>query len=70
MITCILFECHKAIAKSIDFLFLSVTVKEFMITESSIMEIQNLVVNPKSGPDKLNSEQYQFLFTVKSKWEQ
>ena len=41
-------ECHKAIVKSIDFLFLSVTVKKFMITESSIMEIQNLVVNPKS----------------------
>ena len=38
-------ECHKAIVKSIDFLFLSVTVKKFMITESSIMEIQNLGVN-------------------------
>ena len=35
--------------------------KEFMITNSSIMEIQNLNVNPKSLP-KSNPEQYQFSF--------
>ena len=33
-----------------------------MITKSSIVEIQNIVVNPKSRLNKLNSEQYQFLF--------
>ena len=33
--------------------------KEFMITKSSVVEIQNLVVNPKSQPIKSNSEQYQ-----------
>ena len=32
-----------------------------MITKSSVVEIQNLVVNPKSLHVKLNSEQYQFL---------
>ena len=31
-----------------------------MITKSSVVEIQNLVVNPKSLHVKLNSEQYQF----------
>ena len=36
--------------------------KEFMITNVSIVEIQNLVVNPKSQSIKSNSEQYQFLF--------
>ena len=43
-------------------LFLSVIVKEFIITKSSVMEIQNLVLNPKSEPVKSNSKQYQFLF--------
>ena len=33
-----------------------------MITKSTEVEIQNLVVNPKSGPVKPNSEQYQVLF--------
>ena len=36
--------------------------KEFIVTKSSVMEIQNLVVNPKSEPVKSNSKQYQFLF--------
>ena len=36
--------------------------KESMITKSSIVEIQNLVVNPKLWPVRSNSEQYQFLF--------
>ena len=36
--------------------------KEFIITKSSVTEIQNLVLNPKSEPVKLNSKQYQFLF--------
>ena len=30
--------------------------KEFIVTKSSAMEIQNLVVNPKSEPVKSNSE--------------
>ena len=33
-----------------------------MITKSSIVEIQNLAVNPNSQPIKSNSEQNQFLF--------
>ena len=33
-----------------------------MITKSSIVEIQKLVVNSKSWPIKSNSEQYQFSF--------
>ena len=33
-----------------------------MITKTSIVEIQNLVVNPKSRPVMSNSEQYKFLF--------
>ena len=36
--------------------------KDFMITKSSIVEIQNLVVDPKSWCAKSNSKQYQFLF--------
>ena len=36
--------------------------KEFMITKNSVVEIQNLLMNPKSRPVKSNSEQYQFLF--------
>ena len=35
--------------------------KKFMITKSSIVEIQKLV-NSKSWPIKSNSEQYQFSF--------
>ena len=31
-----------------------------MITKSSIVEIENLIVNPKSQLITLNSEQYQF----------
>ena len=53
-ITFILFEC----LISLDFyFFLSVTVKEFKITKSSVVEIQNLVMNLKSRPIKLISEQ-------------
>ena len=45
------------------FLLLSVIVKAFMITKSSIRKIQNLVVNPKSLPVKSNSiQQCRFLF--------
>ena len=46
--------------------------KEFIITKSSTMEIQNLAVNPKSWPAKLNSEHYQFLFkyiSSKNQWQ-
>ena len=66
----ILFECHRSIDKSIDFHFLlllclsqclSVTVS-FIATKSSVMEIQNLVGDPKSEPLMTNSKQYQFLF--------
>ena len=46
--------------------------KEFIVTKSSVMEIQNLVVNPKSEPVKSNSKQYQFLFkyiSSKNQWQ-
>ena len=46
--------------------------KEFMITKNSIMEIQNLVVNPKSWPIKSNCEQYPFSFQYipsKNQWQ-
>ena len=36
------------------------------------MEIQDLIVNPKSRPVKLNSKQYQFLFKCvsnKNQWQ-
>ena len=36
--------------------------KEFSVTKSSVTEIQNLVVNPKSEPVNSNSKRYQFLF--------
>ena len=48
-ITFILFECHRSIDKCIDFLFFSVIGKEFIVTKSSVMEIQNLVVNPNQS---------------------
>ena len=35
---------------------------EFMITKSSVEEIQNLAVNLKSQPIKSNSEPHQLLF--------
>ena len=35
--------------------------KEFIVTYSSVTEIQNLAVNPKSEPVKSNPNQYQFL---------
>ena len=35
-----------------------------MATKSSIMEIQNLIINPKSQPIKSNSEQFQFLLSM------
>ena len=41
---------------------ISAIVNEFIVTKSSVMENQNLVVNPKSEPVKLKSKQYQFLF--------
>ena len=44
------------------FIFLSVTVTEFIATKSSVMEIQNIVVNSKSESVKSNSKQYRFLF--------
>ena len=46
--------------------------KEFIVTKSSTMEIQNLVVNPKSEPVKPNSKPYQFLFkyvSSKNQWQ-
>ena len=36
--------------------------KVFIVTKSSVMETQNLVVHPKSEPVKSKSKQYQFLF--------
>ena len=36
--------------------------KELIVTKSSVMEIENLAVNPKSEPVKSNFKQYQFLF--------
>ena len=45
--------------------------KEFIVTKSSVMEIQNLVVNPKSEPVKSNFKQYQLLFkyiSSKNQW--
>ena len=59
-ITFIVFECHRSIAKSVDFSFLLLS---FMITNSLIKEIQNLAVNPKSRLVKSHSEQYQFLIS-------
>ena len=48
-ITLILFECHRSMAKSIDvYFFLFVNRNEFIITKSPVVEIQNLVMNPKS----------------------
>ena len=35
-----------------------------MATKSSIMEIQKLIINPKSQPIKSNSEQFQFLLSM------
>ena len=52
-------------------LFLSVIVKDFVITKCSVVDIQNLTVNPISGHIKSNSEQYQFLFkyvSSKNQW--
>ena len=48
------------------FLFLYVIAKGFVITKSSVVEIQNLNVNPRSQPVKSNSEQYQLLFKYTS----
>ena len=62
MITFILFECHISIDKSTDFHFFSVIVKEFIVTKSSAIEIQNLAANLKLEPVKSNSKQYKFLF--------
>ena len=45
--------------------------KQFTITKNSIVEIQDLVVDPKSWHIKSNSEQYQFLFkyiSSKNQW--
>ena len=39
--------------------------KEFIVTNSSVMEIQNLAVNPKSEPVKSNSKQYQSMLPAK-----
>ena len=44
------------------FSFPPVIVKELIVRKTSVMKIQNLVVNPKSEPVKSNSKQYQFLF--------
>ena len=35
-----------------------------MITKNSVVEIQSLIVNPKSWPNKLNSEQYHFYLSM------
>ena len=44
--------------------------REDVIAKSSIVEIQNLTVNPKSWPIKSNSEQYKFLFKyISSKYQ-
>ena len=56
------FECDRSIDKSIDSYFFLLSWKSSMVTKSSVMELQNLVVNPKSRHVKLNSKQYQFLF--------
>ena len=45
-----------SIDKSIDFLFISAIVKEFIVTKSSVMEIKNLVMHPKSWLVKPNSK--------------
>ena len=50
-----LFQWHRSIDKSIDFYFF-VIVRELTITKSLAVEIQNLVVNPKSRPIKSNIE--------------
>ena len=42
--------------------------KEFMITKSSIAEIQNLVVNPKSRPVKSNQFLFKYIST-KNLWQ-
>ena len=46
--------------------------KELIVRKTSVMKIQNLVVNLKSEPVKSNSEQYQFLFkyvSSENKWQ-
>ena len=46
--------------------------KEFIVTKSLVMKIQNVVVNPTSQPIKPNSKQYQFLLkyvSCKNQWQ-
>ena len=44
--------------------------KQFIVTESLVMEIQNLAMNPKSRPVMSNPKQHQFLFKqVSSKYQ-
>ena len=60
--TFILFECHRSIDKTIDFYLYMLSWK------SLVMEIQNLVVNPKLRSVNSNYKQYQFLIkSVSSK---
>ena len=62
------FQCHRSITKSIDIYFCY----HERVHECSIVEIENLVVNPESQPVKSNSEQYQFLFkyvSSKNQWQ-
>ena len=47
--------------------FLQNTSGRLLLGKSSVVEIQNLLVNSKSRPVKSNSEQYQFLFKYVSR---
>ena len=42
--------------------------KEFIVKKSSVMEIQNLVVNDKSELVQSNSKQYQKYISSKNQW--
>ena len=42
--------------KEVKSIHIFIVVKRFMVTKSSVMEIQNLVVNHRSRPIKLNTE--------------
>ena len=44
--------------------------KKFMITKSPVIEIQNIVMNPKSSPIKLISKQFLIKYvSSKIKWQ-
>ena len=53
VITFILFKCHRYTVNSIDFSF-DLVAKRLMATKNLVVKNQNLVINHKSRPVKLN----------------